>query len=309
MNTQSVRQRFWDGQDKSLKDDLTMLKGNHLFGFGGSYQRNFDYHSRTDNGSAVNDQISYLSTSSGFNWTSPVQYIPTTVPSSSYSSWESLYAEVLGMVSSTQVMYTRALPSLSPLPIGTPATDKSIIPSYTTYFNDIWHMKPSFTLTYGLGWNLEMPPYELQGKQVQLVDSNNQPIVASDFIAQREKAALAGGSYTPTLGYTLIRNVGNGPKYPYNPYYGEFSPRASFAWNPHFHDGILSTVFGNGKTVIRGGYGRIFGRLNGVDLVLVPLLGPGLLQGVTCVNPLSNGTCAGSGVATPANAFRIGPMV
>jgi hypothetical protein len=65
-------------------------------------------------------------------------------------------------------------------------------------------------------------------------------------------------------------------------------------------------VFGPGKTVIRGGYGRIFGRLNGVDLVLVPLLGPGLLQGVTCVNPLMSGACAGSGVATPVNAFRIG---
>ena len=103
-----------------------------------------------------------------------------------------------------------------------------------------------------------------------------------------------------------MRNVGTGLKYPYNPYYGEFSPRASFAWNPAFNDGFLGKLFGNGKTVVRGGYGRIFGRLNGVDLVLVPLLGPGLLQGVTCVNPLSNGTCARSGVATPANGFRIG---
>jgi hypothetical protein len=307
VNTQSVRQRFWDGQDKAIKDDLTMLKGNHLFGFGGSYQRNFDYHSRTDNGAGVNDQVSYLSTSSGFNWTSPINYIPTSVPSTSYSSWESLYSEVLGMLSSTQVMYTRGLPSLAPLPIGTPATDKDVIPSYTTYFNDSWHMKPSFTLTYGFGWNLEMPPYELQGKQVELVDANNQPISANSFIAQREAAALQGGSYTPQLGYSLIGNVGAGSKYPYNPYYGEFSPRASFAWNPRYSDGILGKVFGAGKTVIRGGYSRIFGRLNGVDLVLVPLLGPGLLQGVTCVNPLSNGTCAGGGVATAANAFRIGP--
>src|ERR1019366_10635860 len=79
VNTQSVRQRFWDGQDKSIRDDLTTLKGNHLFSFGGSYARNFDFHSRTDNGAGVNDQISYLSTSSGLNWTSPsVQYIPTT---------------------------------------------------------------------------------------------------------------------------------------------------------------------------------------------------------------------------------------
>jgi hypothetical protein len=307
VNTQSVRQRFWDGQDKGIKDDLTILKGNHLFGVGGSYTRNFDYHSRTDNGSGVNDQISYLSTSSGFNWTSPVNYIPTSVPSSSYSTWETYYAEITGMLSSTQVMYTRALPNLSTLPIGTPATDKDIIPSYTTYFYDTWHVKPTFTLTYGLGWNLEMPPYETSGKQVEMVDSDNQPINTVDFLAQREAAALQGGSYTPQIGFTLIRNVGNAPKYPYNPYYGEFSPRASFAWNPRYTDGILGKVFGSGKTVVRGGYGRIFGRLNGVDLVLVPLLGPGLLQGVVCSNPLSNGTCAGSGVATPQNAFRIGP--
>ena len=30
----------------------------------------------------------------------------------------------------------------------------------------------------------------------------------------------------------MIRNVGTGMKYPYNPYYAEFSPRVSFAWNP-----------------------------------------------------------------------------
>ena len=31
-------------------------------------------------------------------------------------------------------------------------------------------MKPTFTLTYGMSYNLEMPPYELNGKQVALVD-------------------------------------------------------------------------------------------------------------------------------------------
>jgi hypothetical protein len=306
VNTQSVRQRFWDGQDKVIRDDLSLLKGNHLFSIGGSYARNFDYHSRTDNGAGVNNQVSYLSTSSNFNWTSPVQYIPTNVPTSSYSTYETEYAEALGLLSSTQVMYTRTLPNLALGPLGSPATDKSIIPYYSVYFQDSWHVKPSFTLTYGLGWNLEMPPYELQGKQVALVDGSGEPISADAFLAQREAAALQGNVYTPQVGYELVRGIGTGLKYPYNPYYGEFSPRVSFAWNPHSTGGILGTLFGNGKTVIRGGYSRIFGRLNGVDLVLVPLLGPGLLQGVTCVGPLSNGTCAGPGVPTPLNGFRIG---
>jgi hypothetical protein len=307
VNSQAIRQRFWDGQDKQVRDDLTMLKGNHLFGFGGAYQRNFDYHSRSDNGSGVNNSVTYEVYNAGFNWSSPsIQYIPTTVPSSQYSSYETLYSEVTGMIAATQLMYTRKGSNLALQPIGSNATDSDIIPYYSVYFNDAWHMKPNFTLTYGFGWNLEMPPYELNGSQVELVDSNGQAISANEFLAQRQKSALAGTSYTPTIGYELVRNIGAGQKYPYNPYYGEFSPRVSFAWNPHYNDGILGKLLGSGKTVIRGGYSRIFGRLNGVNLVLVPLLGPGLLQGVVCQNPLSTGTCGGSGVATPATAFRIG---
>ena len=58
-------------------------------------------------------------------------------------------------------------------------------------------------------------------------------------------------------------------------------------------------------TVIRGGYGRVYGRLNGVDLVLVPLLGTGLIQPVQCIGALSTGVCAGNGGANPATAFRV----
>ena len=88
VNTPSRPPAFLGRSGQQVRDDLTMLKGNHLFGFGGAYQRNFDYHSRTDNGAGVNDQVSYLSTSNaGFNWTSPsIQYIPTAVPSAQYSS-------------------------------------------------------------------------------------------------------------------------------------------------------------------------------------------------------------------------------
>jgi hypothetical protein len=305
VNTTSVRQRVWDGQDKLLRDDLTMLKGNHLLGFGGAYQRNFDYVSRTDNGNGVNDQIVYQVTNTGINFTNS-PYIPTTVPASQYSNYESLYAEVLGIVSQSQVMYTRSSPQLNLEPLGTPATARDVIPYYSVYFYDTWHARPCFTVTYGLAWNLEMPPYELNGSQVELTDASGNPIDTNDFIAQRARAALAGTAYTPQIGFELVRNVGAGLKYPYDPYYGEFSPRGSFAWNPRSSDGILGKVFGNGMTVLRGGYGRIFGRLNGVNLVLAPLLGPGLLQGVTCPGASSNGQCLGAGNVDPSNAFRIG---
>ena len=100
-----------------------------------------------------------------------------------------------------------------------------------------------------------------------------------DYLAQRKKAALAGQVYKPTLGFATVNNVGGGRKYPYDPFYGGFSPRVSVAWNPKFNDGLLGKLLGENKTVIRAGYGRIFGRLNGVNLLLVPLLPPGPAAG------------------------------
>jgi len=54
VNNQGIRSRFWDGHDNMIRDDLSMLKGNHLFQFGATYQHNFDYHERDDSGGAIN---------------------------------------------------------------------------------------------------------------------------------------------------------------------------------------------------------------------------------------------------------------
>jgi hypothetical protein len=310
INTQSVRQRFWDGQDKLLRDDLTKIRGNHIIGFGGSYQRNFDYHQRTDNGNGINNALVYQVTNSGIN-ISTAGYIPSTVGSAYASTWNTYYAEVLGMVNQSQAAFTRTGNNLALQPLGSAAFDKDVIPYYNLYAYDTWHAKKSLTLTYGFGWNLEMPPYETSGKQVMLTDSNGQPFNTQNYINQREQAALAGNpaSYDPILGFALVGNTNpGGRKYPYNPYYKEFSPRASMAWQPHADGGILGALLGNGKTVIRGGYSRIWGRLNGVNLVLSPLLGVGLIQAVACSAPsrITN-TCAGSGGVDPTSAFRIGP--
>ena len=124
--------------------------------------------------------------------------------------------------------------------------------------------------------------------------------------ATRAATALAGGVYLPQLGYALVGNVGKGLKYPYNPFYDEWSPRVSAAWNPKVSGGILGKIIGNQGTVIRGGYSRIWGRINGVNQVLVPLLGAGLIQAVACVDPTSSNTCAGNAGTDPSNAYRLG---
>jgi Carboxypeptidase regulatory-like domain len=303
VNTQSVRTRFWDGHDSFFRDDVTILKGNHLFTFGGAYQRNWDWHQRSDNGGGINYQPTYQLGEQGggglvdFSATAPAGVTSTT--------WARASSAVLGIVSDSQIAYTRTGANLALNPPLTPAFDQSTIPYYNVYFSDSWHMKPSFTLTYGLGWTLEMPPTEAHGKQIELVDSSGQQLDTLSYLKQRESAALAGQVYNPEIGFALVGNTGAGQKYPYNPFYGSFSPRIAAAWNPNYSDGVLGKVFGGNKSVFRGGYSRVYGRLNGVDLVLVPLLGTGLIQAVQCRQNLMTGVC-GPANPTVANAFRVG---
>jgi hypothetical protein len=304
VNTQQTRTRFWDGKDHYMRDDLSLLKGNHLFQFGGAYQHNFNWHQRTDNGGGINYQPVYqLGIKSGPG----ISMAGFTTPAGASSAdFGRDYAAALGIVSISQQVYTRTGTNLALNPPLTPAFDQSTIPYYNVYFSDTWHLKPTFTLTYGMGWTLEMPPVERDGKQIELVDESNQIISTESYLRSRQQAALQGQVYNPTVGFNLVGNTENGRKYPYDPFYGAFSPRIAAAWNPKPDSGILRTIFGNGETVIRGGYGRIYGRLNGVDLVLVPLLGTGLLQPVQCIDPLINQTCAGTGGSNPSTAFRIG---
>jgi len=305
VNTQSIRTRFWDGIDNDFRDDVTVLHGNHIFQFGGTYEHNWNYHQRTDNGGGINYTLTYqLGDSVGAGLVSLADAIAAGYPAGVTAGRD--YAATLGIVTDSQISYTRQGAALNLNPPLTPAFDQTTIPYYNVYFSDSWHLRPSLTLTYGLGWTLEMPPVEAQGKQIELVDAGGQSIDAEAYLFQRKQAALAGTSFDPNVGFALVGNTGNHQKYPYNPFYGSFSPRIAIAWNPHFDSGsMMSNIFGENNTVVRGGYGRIYGRLNGVDLVLAPLLGTGLIQPVQCRQAFSNGAC-GPTNPTDITAFRIG---
>jgi carboxypeptidase family protein len=298
VDTQNTRTRFWDGKDHFISDDVSMLKGSHLFHIGGQYQHNFNYHQRTDNGAGINYYPVYLLGDSSGSGQVDVSAICGQFNIGCTTKSTRDIAAVLGMVTLSQQAYTRTVPNLALNPPLTPAFAKSTIPYYNVYFSDSWKIKPSFTLTYGLGWMLEMPPVEENGRQVTLVDANGQQIDSAAYLNQRKAAALNGQVFNPPIGFALVGKTNGGLKYPYNPFYHSFSPRIAFAWNPEFG--------GSRDTVFRGGYSRIYGRLNGVNQVLVPLLAPGLIQPVTCVNALRDGTCNASVTPDSSTAFRVG---
>ncbi|MBZ5604436.1 MAG: carboxypeptidase-like regulatory domain-containing protein [Acidobacteriia bacterium] len=304
VDSQDVRQRFWDGHDLNLTDSVSHLHGNHLIQYGGSYLRNYDYHARNDNGVGIfSDPVYQVG---GTNLNTAAYVLPTGAATSNQSAYPIMFNEITGLVNQTQVMYTRSGQNLTLNPgFGTSGYDQSILPTYELYATDTWHLRPTLTLTYGMAWGVAMPPYELNGKQVEMINTaNNQLIDINSYLHARQAAALQGQVYEPQIAFANIRNVpGQNLKYPFDPYWGGFAPRVSLAWSPNASGGVMGKIFGQNKTVIRGGYSRIQGRLNGVNMLLVPLLGPGLLQAVSCQIPTITGQC---GVGTPATGFRIG---
>ena len=317
-DNQHIRTRFWDGHDQMLRDDLSVLRGNHLFQLGGTYQHNWDWHQRNDSGGSINTQPVYgVGDGTTGSLLSSNIFPCTNTATTNLNNCGSLTAAALGMVSVSSQAYTRAGANLSLLPINTPAFDQSTIPFYNLYFSDTWHMKPTVTLTYGMGWTVEMPPTEALGKQIIAVDQADQPISTQAYLDARKREALGGQVYNPEIGFALLGNTGSGSKYPYNPYYGQLSPRIAVAWSPRYDsDSMGGKIFGHEDTVIRGGYGRQYGRLNGVTQVLLPLLGLGLIQPVSCNQNLAaagpvgsyngSGSCGATGSGNPSNAFRIG---
>src|SRR6202035_5592156 len=131
----------------------------------------------------------------------------------------------------------------------------------------------------------------------------------------KQQAALNGNIFNPTLSYIPIKNSGRSDVFSVD--YGNWAPRVSAAWNPSFRDGFLSRVFGDRKTVIRGGYGIAYDRVNTVQSVIIPMLGVGFAQTINTNTPLCNangtsvrGCNAAVGVGSSGNpglaSFRVG---
>jgi len=309
VNTQQARQRVWNGQDYTFIDNLSWIKGKHNFQFGGRAQIQHFLHVRDDKVTGgITTPIYYVAKGGIF---SNLGGIPVPNDADSSTAFKRGYISALGLVDSATQVLTRD-GSLNPNPPFTDITQKGNVNAYELHFSDTWRITPSLTLSYGLTWGVQMPPYDPTGKTALMIDtSNGQVIDSASYLKAKETAALNGTVFNPTVGYTPIKNTGR--KYPYDPDYSNVGPRLALAWNPSFTGGLLGDALGDKKTVIRVGYGRVFDRINGVGIILTPALGIGFGSLSVCRTPAAGGavtpgvaagTCNGGG--DPATNFRIG---
>jgi hypothetical protein len=305
-----VRQREWRAHNWSWIDNLSWVKGNHLLQFGGAIRHNAIQFWRDDAQSAVAQRVYLLTSGQGLNIPSTYQpqicsstVTTNCLPSNQTSNWNNFYSGVLGLVDRATLVATRDA-NFTVNPMGTPLGTDSHYNEYSLYANDSWKITPSLTLNLGLNWSADIPETEVQGKLALAFYASGQPVISSNYLTQRQTAALAGNVFNPIINWKPIGESGR--TYPYDPTWGNFAPRIAVAWNPSFGDGWLGRMFGKDKTVVRGGFARLYDRLNGVQKVIDAQQVLGFTQTLLCLGPSVSGQCTGSSGINPLTGFRVG---
>jgi hypothetical protein len=120
-----------------------------------------------------------------------------------------------------------------------------LISNYAGYLQDDFKVAPSLTLNIGVRYELMKPPHEKYGALAMFMPELGKIVVAGrgnlpDFDQRMAVMGPANAVMASDVGLpdTIVK-----------PNYLNFAPRFGFAWR----------MFGNSKTVLRGGYGMFYG--------------------------------------------------
>jgi hypothetical protein len=243
-------------------EELSWLTGRHTLKVGANV--------RFTRIPSVRDSSSWNFTEINPSWVDGVgrKYMPgrpgCTTPGCSQvpavaSTFQSGYADawlnILGVLSEAN-LNANYLTDGTLLGVGEPVPREYATDEYDFYIQDRWQLSPSFTLTAGLRYSLYSPPWEVNGQQVAPTPS------MGEWFAQREANMMAGipSTASPTVSFDLA-GPANGKKGFYDWDRNNFGPSIAFAWTPRADDGILGSLTGNNRLVIRGGYSKVFDRV------------------------------------------------
>jgi hypothetical protein len=293
----------------NINDDLSWTRGKHSLQLGGAF-----YKVRNNNNNALNSFPGF-DVNNGFCIKVCADYNlgPTgaNAPApNDPTSFIRAYMMLTGSI--TEVFATVfATPSGTFQPPGTIEQRHFAENLYEVYAQDSWKIKPNVTLTYGLRYGYETPPWEVNGFQV------TPTVDIGQWFKQRETNMNNGipSSASPLLSWGLAGKANHGANSWFRPDYKNFAPRLALAWSPGYQDGLLKAVFGGlGKSSLRFGAGIFYDRI-GESLAVdsdqngSPGTATQLINGSTQFSlksaPRFSGTCTAAGACTGLPA--VGP--
>jgi hypothetical protein len=232
------------------RDDFSWEKGNHSFGFGGTFKWETPNEFAAEN---YNFPSVGVTGNTNFTALSP-NLRPSDISTAQYATtiYDNLFSTALGAFASASANFDYnskavAQPQGSGLDL--------VYRNYETeiYFGDSWRLTPDLTITYGVRYQLYTVPYETHGDEgVAELTSNGSvsPFGFDQYWNARAKQSAAGISSDtaiPFLQYVYGGKSNNGPSY-YHIEKKLFSPHFAFAWNPSYDK----------KTVISGGASIVY---------------------------------------------------
>ncbi|HEU5335044.1 MAG TPA: TonB-dependent receptor, partial [Terriglobales bacterium] len=248
-------------------DNLNWTKGNHTLQFGGDiFLIRDDHLSYANSFSDVQTNAVYLNTGGIAGTNSPLDPANNGFPAVDGNfgpNYDSATTLLMGIFPEGDGIYNFNRNG-SALPQGAAIKRRYAMNDYEFFGQDTWHMTPRFTLTYGLRWVLDAPPYETNGLQVS-------PCVASasggctnqnvaDWFNHTASLAAQGmpANNAGEISFVLGGPMNHGPGM-WNWDKKDLSPRVAFAWAPDTGEGWMAKILGHkGQFSVRGGYSIMY---------------------------------------------------
>ncbi len=285
-------------------DNLNWTKGNHTLQFGTDiFLIRDDHISFANSFSDVQTNAVYLNTGGIANTNSPLDPANNGYPavdSNFGPNYDSATTILMGIFPEGDGIYNFNRNGTA-LPQGAAIKRRYAMNDYEFFGQDTWHMTPRLTLTYGLRWVLDAPPYETNGLQVAPCVAasgggcTNQNV--ADWFNHTAGLAAQGlpANNAGEISFVLGGPVNHGPGM-WNWDKKDFSPRVALAWAPDTGEGWISKILGQkDQFTIRGGYSIMY------DHFGIPIINSFDQHGSF---GLSTDLGNPAGVVTPANAPR-----
>src|SRR5262249_43837497 len=292
VNTQVARKQGNDNRNFQWNADFVWTRGRHTLEFGTAVHFLPTLHLRDDKViGALGALVAQMDADIGSSVVVPAADRPPTcggalttncLRATDVQQWDRLYAGVLGLVDNISVLAGRD-GQFNPLPFGTQLQSDTKLWAPELYVQDVWHVKPSLTLSLGVSYGWQTAPVERLGRQTIQIDAGTGiPITARGFFKQRKEAADSGQIFNPTFGFVPINSA---HRTVFNVDYQDVAPRVALAWTPSSASGLTGRLLGSSRTVIRAGFGIIYDRQNTVQSVIIPALGVGFAQTLNLSGP------------------------
>ncbi|MGA2262471.1 MAG: carboxypeptidase regulatory-like domain-containing protein [Acidobacteriota bacterium] len=290
--------------DEAIEDTLSWTRGTHSFSFGGSWTNigGFVWQAQIVSPVTFGVNTAYDPAAILFNSTNGPKNFPG-ASGTQYGNAQSVYALLTGRVS-----------QISGLAILSEATNqytyngagiaRGHMREMGWFAQDSWRIRPGFTFTYGVRWEVQFPFIPL-----------------NSAMTTNTLADLWGLSGPQTFGngklYTPGNPAGTAPTWKqfvagtpaFNTSWTNFAPSLGFAWTPKGKGGALSHLLGeSGKTVVRGGFSLAFNRNGLYDYIVMYSNNPGVT--INAARNATNGNLVYAGETWPIlfrDKSRMGP--